>query len=54
MNPTIHAFVDNTKTMKNIKSNSIDFLISMAVIEHVDDKKMLKAVDRVQVKEQNI
>lgn len=43
----IHAYVDSAETLKKIKSNSIDFLISTHVVEHVDDKKMVKAVERV-------
>lgn len=43
----INAFVDNAETLSKIRDNSIDFLISTHVIEHVDDKKMLKAIERV-------
>lgn len=43
----IQAFVDSAEILKSIKSNSIDFLVSTHVVEHVDDKKMLKAVERV-------
>lgn len=43
----IHAYVDNVETIKTVKNNSIDFIISTMVIEHVDDKKMLIAIDRI-------
>ncbi|MEK7177817.1 MAG: glycosyltransferase [Patescibacteria group bacterium] len=43
----IHAFVDDVENIKNIKNNSIDFIISTMVIEHVDDKKLLKTIDKV-------
>ncbi len=47
IDPKIHAYVDNAETIKTIKDNSIDFIVSTMVIEHVDDKKMLKAIDRI-------
>ncbi len=43
----IQAYVDSAETLKKIKSGSIDFLISTHVVEHVDDKKMLKAIESV-------
>lgn len=43
----INAFVDNAETMRKINSYSIDFFTSTHVIEHVDDIKMLKAIDRI-------
>jgi len=43
----IYAYVDSAETLNSIKDNSIDFFMSTHVIEHVDDKKMLKAIDRV-------
>jgi len=43
----INAFVDDVENIKNIKNNSIDFIISTMVIEHVDDKKLLKTIDKV-------
>ena len=43
----IHAVVDNAETLKKIKDNSIDFFMTTHVIEHVNDKKMLKAINRV-------
>jgi len=47
----INAYVDNAELISKIKTNSIDFLISTHVIEHVNDKKMLKAVERVTKKD---
>lgn len=47
IDPKIHAYVDSAETLNSIKSNSIDFFMTTHVIEHVDDKKMLKAIDRV-------
>lgn len=43
----IQAYVDSAETLKKIKPNSIDFFISTHVIEHVDDRKMLKTVGSV-------
>lgn len=51
IDPKIHAFVDSAETLEKIKSNSIDFLMSKHVIEHVDDKKMLDAVGRTMKKD---
>lgn len=42
-----HVRVDSAETLKTIKTNTIDFLISTQVIEHVDDKKMSLAMKRV-------
>lgn len=50
IDPKILALVDSAETLEKIKNNSIDFLISKHVIEHVDDKKMLDAVSRVMKK----
>jgi len=47
IDPKIHAYVDNVENLKTIKDNSIDFIVSTMVIEHVDDKKMLIAIDRI-------
>ncbi len=47
IDPEIHTYVDSAETLNSIKSNSIDFFMTTHVIEHVDDKKMLKAIDRV-------
>lgn len=47
IDPKIHAYVDDVENIKNIKNNSIDFIISTMVIEHVDDKKLLKTIDRI-------
>lgn len=46
-NNTVKAQVDNAETMATIEDNSIDFFISTAVIEHVDDKKMISNINRV-------
>jgi len=44
----IKAFIDNAETMLNIKDDSIDFFISLQVIEHVmDQTRMLNCIDRV-------
>ena len=43
----IKAFVDDVETMSNVKDESIDFLISEQVIEHVDQDKMMENVNRV-------
>ena len=43
----IKAAVDSAETLKTIKSNSIDLLVTTQVIEHVDDKKMTAAMKRV-------
>jgi len=45
--PKANVFIDNVETMKSIFDNSIDFLISEQVIEHVDQIKMLRNIDRV-------
>lgn len=47
IDPKINAFVDNAETLTKIKNSSIEFLMSTHVIEHVDDKKMLDAIERV-------
>lgn len=47
ISPDILARVDNVETLKTIKSGRIDFLVSTQVIEHVDDRKMIKAMHRV-------
>lgn len=46
----IRAYVDNAETLQSILKNSIDFLYSSYVIEHVDDKKMMQAIARVMKK----
>lgn len=43
----IVANIDDAENLKTIKKNSIDFLISTMVIEHVDDKKMLSSISKV-------
>ncbi|MBI2641089.1 methyltransferase domain-containing protein [Candidatus Roizmanbacteria bacterium] len=45
IDPKIYARVDDAENLRTIKKDSIDFIISTMVIEHVDDKKMLKTVD---------
>ncbi len=47
IDPRFTVRVDNVETLKKIKSSSIDLVISAQVIEHVDDKKMLKTLWRV-------
>lgn len=47
IDPQINAFVDSAEILSKIQNNSVDFFISNCVIEHVDDKKMIKAMDRV-------
>lgn len=51
IDPKILALVDSAETLEKIENNSIDFLISKHVIEHVDDKKMLNAVGRTMKKD---
>lgn len=42
------CFVDDACRIQNIEDNSIDFLVSTSVIEHVsDDEAMVKEMDRV-------
>lgn len=41
------AKVDSAETLKTVKSNSLDLLITTQVIEHVDDKKMSSTMKRV-------
>jgi len=43
----IKAFVDNAETISHVKDNSVDFLISEQVIEHVDQVKMMASIGRV-------
>lgn len=43
----VNARVDSVETLKTIKTNSVDLLISTQVIEHVDDMKMSNAMKRV-------
>jgi 2-polyprenyl-3-methyl-5-hydroxy-6-metoxy-1,4-benzoquinol methylase len=50
----ITAYVDDAQTISKIKTNSIDFLVSTHVVEHVNDKKMLRAVERVTKKNATI
>jgi 2-polyprenyl-3-methyl-5-hydroxy-6-metoxy-1,4-benzoquinol methylase len=48
INKDFICFVDNACNIKNIKDNSIDFLVSSQLIEHVsDDEKMIKEIARV-------
>jgi len=47
IDPKINAYVDNVETAKTIRNKSIDFIVSTMVIEHVDDIKMLKTIDRI-------
>jgi len=43
----INANIDNAEEMNTIQNSSIDFFVSEQVIEHVDQKKMLKNIYRV-------
>lgn len=47
IDPNINAFVDSVEELKTISNESMDFLVSTQVIEHVDDKKMINEVHRV-------
>lgn len=44
--PYIAARKDNAETLDSVESGKIDFLISTQVIEHVDDRSMLRNVAR--------
>lgn len=50
INSKIHASVDSAENLKSIKNSSIDFFVSTQVIEHVDDKKMVREMFRVMKK----
>lgn len=50
INTKINATVDSAEKLKTIKNRSIDFFVSTQVIEHVDDKKMIKEIFRVMKK----
>lgn len=43
----VEAFVDDVERLEHVTTGSIDFLVSSQVIEHVDDAKMLRAIERV-------
>lgn len=43
----IDATVDSVESMASIPTSSIDVLVSSMVIEHVDDTKMIRAINRV-------
>ncbi len=48
INSKFHCFVNDACNITNIKNNSIDFLNSTQLIEHVsDDKKMVKEISRI-------
>lgn len=47
IDPQIRARVDNAETLSSIPTSSINFLYSSYVIEHVDNKKMFSAIERV-------
>jgi len=47
ISPKFLTRVDNVETLKTVKTNSINLLISTQVIEHVDDKKMSATMKRV-------
>lgn len=42
-----HVHVDSAETIKTVRTNTVDFFITEQVIEHVDDKKMAEAINRV-------
>lgn len=42
----IKAFVDDAERMRSIKTASVDFFVSTQVIEHVDDRAMVKNINR--------
>ncbi|RLI99847.1 MAG: class I SAM-dependent methyltransferase [Candidatus Aenigmatarchaeota archaeon] len=51
INRNFKCFVDNACNIKNIKSKSIEFLVSTHVIEHVpNDEDMVKEINRVLAK----
>ena len=55
INPNFRCFVNDACNMKNINDNSIDFLVSTQVIEHVpNDEDMIREIARVIRKENNI
>lgn len=45
--PTVNARVDSAETLDTVKDGSIDFAISMMVIEHVADFKFIRTLFRV-------
>ncbi|MEK6959526.1 MAG: class I SAM-dependent methyltransferase [Nanoarchaeota archaeon] len=47
---SIIAFVDSVEDLGKIKKNSVDLIVSMQVIEHVDDSKMISQLSRVSKK----
>jgi 2-polyprenyl-3-methyl-5-hydroxy-6-metoxy-1,4-benzoquinol methylase len=47
MFPKATLYVGSVEDMTKVKSNTVDLLISTQVIEHVDDRKMIKSVARV-------
>jgi len=47
IDPNINAFIDSAEELITIHDEFVDFLVSTQVIEHVDDKKMIKAIYRV-------
>lgn len=50
IDPKINAFVDDVEKLSKIKKDSIDFIISTMVIEHVDDVKLLNTINRIHKK----
>ncbi len=55
INPNFKLFVDSAANMQCISDNSIDFLVSTQVVEHVpSDEGMIKEISRVLNKENNI
>jgi 2-polyprenyl-3-methyl-5-hydroxy-6-metoxy-1,4-benzoquinol methylase len=48
INKEFICFIDDACNLQNIKDNSVDFLVSTQLIEHVpDDKDMIKEINRV-------
>lgn len=47
--PDVDVAVDDAEQLRTVGDQTIDFLISTQVLEHVDDAQMLKAVGRVLV-----
>lgn len=47
LDKSIDAKVDSAEDLDTVKDKTVDFFISTQVIEHVDDKIMLKTIDRV-------
>lgn len=44
---SLKIVVDDAQALRKIAKDSVDYLVSTQVIEHVDDQKMLKAINKV-------